>query len=107
MSLRVIIDSGQFVDKTKGSSDILRRIIAETDAETSQVLASNTRMRAPVKTGFLRSSVEALSEGVRVGAGYAGIVESRRPFLTPAVAETTPFMLRRLVEKLEEAFKDG
>lgn len=62
----------------------------------------------PVKTGFLRSTIQLLAYGEEyirliVWAPYARIVEYRRPFIRPAVEAVKPMMGRNLAAIVEGA----
>ena len=54
-------------------------------------IRDEAKLRAPVRTGFLRSSIVVTEDGVEAGAYYAGYVEfgtrymAPRPYLRPAV----------------------
>jgi hypothetical protein len=62
----------------------------------------------PVKTGFLRSTIQLLAYGEEyirliVWAPYAQIVEYRRPFVRPAVEAVKPMLGRNLAAIVEGA----
>ena len=107
MQLRVSFDAERFIRMTRLSGETVRRVIAEASGEAAQLLAGKARQNAPVRTGFLRSSIVAVGGEVQVRASYAGYVEDRRPFLRPAVDETNPVFLRVLLAKAKEAFSSG
>lgn len=79
--------------------EVIARVEAVSRAAPKRVadrIAADARDRAPVDTGFLRSTIESVSiaDGkiaeIFVGASYSGFVEygtykmAARPFLTPA-----------------------
>ncbi len=95
----------------RGSPDNIRSVIEEAGLETAQILAVNARMRAPVRTGFLRSSIQAVGNRVESSAPYSVFVERgtqhtrAQPFLEPSVAEAEPILRRMIVEKLRERYE--
>jgi HK97 gp10 family phage protein len=91
-------------------SSKIPKITAEVQAQVENVVRTATflieggaKMRAPVDTGFLRSSIQTMFPSnltgiVNVAAEYGMYVEfgttrmAARPFLLPAVALTRPKM---------------
>lgn len=64
------------------------RDIADDDAakrDTAEVLAAAVRGEAPYVSGYLVSTVAADSEGVGVGAVYAGVVHDSNPYAERAL----------------------
>jgi HK97 gp10 family phage protein len=93
-------------------------VIAEVEANAIKAVADvsadierNAQARAPVQTGYLRSSIKAQAHGksaeIEAGAEYAAYVEygtykmAARPFLSPAVeaAKDEFFNARRYFPK--------
>jgi HK97 gp10 family phage protein len=85
---------------------MIRGLAARQIAAIAFTIEAEAKRRAPVDTGFLRSSIRAVQKGplhwvVGVGAAYALFIEfgTRRqraqPFFSPAVAAG-----RRLIERL-------
>src|SRR3972149_8731440 len=104
MLLRVRCDAERFIRMTRLSGETVRRVIAEASGEAAQLLAGKAKQNAPVRTGFLRSSIVAVGGEGQVRASYAGIVGKRKPFLRPALDETNPVFQRMLLAKAKEAF---
>lgn len=59
--------------------------IEEPAREASEILADAVRGEAPFVSGYLVSTVAADSEGVGVGAVYAGVVHDSNPYAERAV----------------------
>ena len=73
--------------------------------EAARAAADQARQAAPIRTGALRASISAKGRGESAQAiasvPYAGIVESRTPFLSPS-AQSADFSAR-----LARALKEG
>lgn len=75
---------------------VLKRIERQSCTIKSRVakaIADRARFLCPVKTGNLRSKIEARSDSVEVNADYAGVVEfgtakrAAQPFVRPAIEQ--------------------
>lgn len=79
--------------------------------ETAQEIETGAKVRAPVDTGFLRSSIQSRRESelvgeAKVGAEYGAYVEygtrhtAPRPFFTPAFESAKPEFYRKAAKIL-------
>ncbi len=85
---------------------LTRAKVAAVIAKAALDIEAQAAANAPVKTGFLRSSIHADGAGteweVRVGAEYGAFVEfgtrrmAARPYLIPAVEQVRPRLLTAL-----------
>jgi HK97 gp10 family phage protein len=90
ITIRIVTQTSQ-LDAAITAAPGLDGIIAE---DVSAAIQAGAQANAPVRTGFLRSSISRAVQGgqfaVHALANYAGFVEygtrfmSSRPFLTPA-----------------------
>lgn len=75
--------------------------------KTAQDLVAGMQVRAPVDTGFLKSSIQAQKVGaahwqVTIGADYGVYVEfgtrftQAQPYFYPAIAEVSPAFLQAM-----------
>jgi hypothetical protein len=74
-------------------------------------LVRTTRPLTPIKTGYLRSTegyIVQPGRGIRglifgAGASYAGVVEQRKPYLRPGLANAEPYIERKVQEAVTRA----
>ena len=84
MSITVSLD-------TSGLDHLIRGLGSETDKvieQTAENIVRKAKERAPVRTCRLRASIHQEKGAITVGAPYAAIVEARKPFLAPVLAES-------------------
>lgn len=94
-------------------TDAIRKAVEDSIAAGAMAVEAAAKQKAPVDTGYLRSSIQATKDGpmewtVAVGAEYGVYVElghvtrggghvGPRPFLAPAVAIVKP-RLRAMIQ---------
>jgi HK97 gp10 family phage protein len=95
------------LDRTKEIEAKTMLALARAVLETAHNIEARAKGRAPVRTGFLRNSIQTHRTGlleaeIQVGAEYGMLVEHgtrhtpARPFLRPSVTAERPLFLERI-----------
>lgn len=77
--------------------------MAQPSLEAANILADAVRNEVPVVSGYLYSTVGADSEGVGVGAVYAGVVHDSNPYAERAVDRVGDAYLDPFEEHIDDA----
>lgn len=105
MPAQVVVTVSSRIPEIRGTARRLAEVVV---AKAALDIEAQAKARAPVRTGFLRSSIAASGAGlewqVSVGAAYAVFVEfgtsrmAARPYLVPAVEAVAPGFIDALAK---------